>query len=133
MVEILILLKKCRKKFRNNPPTPSKNPNSKYFIHEHPVKINTERVQYIGSDNKLTTKSIIDYTKKNILNEYANLNTFLNNWNTQKKRSFLIDELNLHATNGIINNYIKNFNFYILKNNTKRLTIYDVKSLHKDQ
>jgi type I restriction enzyme R subunit len=86
-------VKEMPKKSSGTTPTPSENPNPKYFIHGDPVEIITERVQYIGSDGKLTTESIIDYTKRNILNEYANLNAFINDWNTQKKRSILIDEL----------------------------------------
>lgn len=81
---------------RKTAPTPTvKEVNPKYFINGKPVEILTERVQYIGSDGKLTTESIIDYTKRNILNDFATLNSFIANWNSQKKRAVILKELEL--------------------------------------
>lgn len=58
-----------------------------------PVKIIGERVQYIDSDGKLMTESLTDFTKRNILGEYATLNDFLNAWNKSERRTAVIEEL----------------------------------------
>lgn len=58
-----------------------------------PVKIIGERVQFIDSSGKLITESLTDFTKRNILGEYATLNEFLNAWNKADRRSAIIDEI----------------------------------------
>jgi type I restriction enzyme R subunit len=57
------------------------------------VTILSERVQYYDQDGKLTTESIIDYSKRNIRNEYATLNNFLKVWNSDRKKQAIVDEL----------------------------------------
>ncbi|MFZ2991943.1 MAG: DEAD/DEAH box helicase family protein [Candidatus Saccharimonadales bacterium] len=57
------------------------------------VKIIGERVQYIDSNGKLITESLTDFTRRNILGEYATLNDFLNAWNSAERRSAIIEEL----------------------------------------
>ena len=57
------------------------------------VKIINERVQYCDINGKLITERIRDYSKRNILDEFATLDEFLNAWtNTEKKRA-IIEEL----------------------------------------
>lgn len=46
------------------------------------VRIINERVQYYDKDGKLIVESLIDYTKRNIVNKYATLDRFINQWNT---------------------------------------------------
>lgn len=58
-----------------------------------PVKIIGERVQFIDSNGKLITESLTDFTKRNILGEYATLNDFLNAWNKADRRTAIIDEI----------------------------------------
>lgn len=65
----------------------------KYFVNGVDVKIINERVQYIGENGKLITESLKDYTKKNILKEYASLDKFLNAWTTSDKKEAIIKEL----------------------------------------
>lgn len=65
----------------------------KYRVRGIEVTILHERVQYYDRDGKLTTESIIDYSKKNILGEYATLDSFLNAWNSKQKKQAIIDEL----------------------------------------
>lgn len=65
----------------------------KYRIRGIEVKILNERVQYYDKDGKLITESIIDYSKKNILGEYATLDSFLQAWNSESKKQAIIDEL----------------------------------------
>lgn len=69
----------------------------KYRIRGIEVTILHERVQYYDKDGKLTTESITDYSKKNILGEYATLDSFLQAWNSQQKKQAIIDELQEHG------------------------------------
>ena len=68
-------------------------PKHKYRIRGVEVKILNERVQYYDKDGKLITESITDYSKKNILGEYATLDSFLQAWNSQNQKQAIIDEL----------------------------------------
>ena len=58
-----------------------------------PVSVLSERVQYIDKDGKLITESLIDYTRKNILGQYARLDAFIRKWTEAKKKQVVIDEL----------------------------------------
>lgn len=68
-------------------------PRKKYYINGVDVKIINERVQYIGEDGKLITESLKDYSKKNILSEYALLEDFLQAWTKSDKKEAIIEEL----------------------------------------
>ncbi|MGI2304076.1 EcoAI/FtnUII family type I restriction enzme subunit R [Staphylococcus cohnii] len=65
----------------------------KFRVNDVNVTVLTERVQYYDIDGKLVTESLIDYTKRNILKEYASLESFLNRWNSEDKKQAIIDEL----------------------------------------
>lgn len=65
----------------------------KYRVCGVEVKILNERVQYYDKDGNLITESLIDYSRKNILNEYASLDDFVNTWNYEKKKFAIIQEL----------------------------------------
>ena len=58
-----------------------------------PVTVINERVQYMDADGKLVTESLTDYTKKNILSEYASLNDFLSAWASSDRKEAVIEEL----------------------------------------
>jgi type I restriction enzyme R subunit len=68
-------------------------PRLKYRVNDVEVKIINERVQYYDKDGKLITESITDYSKKNILGEYATLDDFLKTWNGENRKQAIIDEL----------------------------------------
>nr|WP_315234406.1 DEAD/DEAH box helicase family protein [uncultured Flavobacterium sp.] len=57
------------------------------------VNIINERIQYLGSDGKIITESLIDYTKKSIGSQYKTLDGFLQAWNNADKKKVIIDEL----------------------------------------
>lgn len=57
------------------------------------VKIINERVQYLGSDGKIITESLKDYTKNSITKQYKSLDNFLKSWNNAKKKEIIIQEL----------------------------------------
>lgn len=57
------------------------------------VTIMNERVQYYDKDGKLITESLTDYTKRNILDEYATLDTFISVWSAADKKQAIVDAL----------------------------------------
>lgn len=65
----------------------------KFRVRGVEVTILNERVQYYDKDGKLITESVTDYSKKNILGEYATLDSFLRAWNSEQKKQAIIDEL----------------------------------------
>lgn len=65
----------------------------KYYVGDILVKVISERVQYVDKDGKLITESLIDYTKKNILEQYSILDDFLRTWTTAEKKQAIIEEL----------------------------------------
>lgn len=65
----------------------------KYRVRGVDVRILNERVQYYDKDGKLITESIKDYSKRNILDEYATLDEFLRAWTAADKKQAIIEEL----------------------------------------
>src|SRR5699024_1394684 len=65
----------------------------KYYVDDVQVNVISERVQYLDSDGKLITESLVDYTKKNIVKQYAKLDEFLRTWTEAEKKRAIIDEL----------------------------------------
>ena len=57
------------------------------------VTIIKERVQYMGSDGKIITESLRDYTRKNVLNSYASLDSFLTSWKDAERKRAIVEEL----------------------------------------
>ena len=57
------------------------------------VTILNERVQYLDQNGKLISESIKDYTKRNLLNEYATLDDFIQMWTNAEKKAAIKDEL----------------------------------------
>ncbi|WP_444995612.1 EcoAI/FtnUII family type I restriction enzme subunit R [Aliikangiella sp. IMCC44359] len=57
------------------------------------VRILSERVEYLGEDGQMVTESYKDYSRKNILKEFASLDEFIQKWNTSKKKAAIIEEL----------------------------------------
>ena len=68
-------------------------PKRKFRVRGVDVRILNERVQYYDQGGKLITESVTDYSKKNILGEYATLDSFLAAWNEENKKQAIIDEL----------------------------------------
>lgn len=65
----------------------------KFRVRGVEVSVLHERVQYYDKDGKLITESVTDYSKKNILGEYATLDSFLRAWNGEQRKQAIIDEL----------------------------------------
>ncbi len=71
----------------------------KIRIKDVDVEVLSERVQYYDKDGKLITESLRDYTRRNILSEYATLDDFLGKWTSDERKSAIIDEL---KANGVL-------------------------------
>ena len=75
------------------PEAPPKTKREKVRVRGVDVFVMSERVQYYDKDGKLITEDLKNYSKKNILQEYATLNDFLTKWNSDEKRKVIIEEL----------------------------------------
>lgn len=71
----------------------------KYYVDNVEVTVLKQRVQYIDKDGKLITESLTDYTRRNVLNQYATLDDFLVAWNSAKRKQVILDEF---AKRGIL-------------------------------
>lgn len=80
-----------------HPPWPPETPGEKrvkYVVDRNTtVYVAAERVQYYGSDGKLITESLKDYTRNAVRKEYASLDAFLRKWSAADKKYAIIEEL----------------------------------------
>ncbi|WP_218937153.1 EcoAI/FtnUII family type I restriction enzme subunit R [Bacillus toyonensis] len=65
----------------------------KYRVNDVEVLIVNERIQYYDVGGKLITESLVDYTKKNIQEEYATLDEFIRSWNSEDKKGIILSAL----------------------------------------
>jgi type I restriction enzyme R subunit len=72
-------------------------PRHRYVVDNVPVKVVAERVQYYGSDGKLITESLRDYTRERVKRQFASLDEFLRRWSDAKQKKAIIDELAAHG------------------------------------
>lgn len=75
------------------PVGPGGKPPKKFVVKDKMVKIINDQVQVIDANGNLVTESLTDYTRKNILGEYATLDAFINAWSKAEKKQAIIDEL----------------------------------------
>lgn len=68
-----------------------------YHIDGNKVTIMGEEVSILDPDGNLTKQSLINYTKKNFLNQYATLDEFIQKWTSEKKHKAIVDELAYHG------------------------------------
>lgn len=73
-------------------PAPSSEHRNKYVLANESVSILQQHIQYLDENGKLTTESLIDYTRRNVLKQYASLNDFLSAWNAAERKQTIIDE-----------------------------------------
>ena len=69
------------------------NSREKYHVRGVEVTIVNESVSFLGKNGKLITENLIDYTRKNILGKYADLQNFLQVWNEADRKQAVLDEL----------------------------------------
>lgn len=65
----------------------------KTYVDNVPVKVLLEQTQLIDENGKLITESVVDYSRKNILGEYARLEDFLKAWNSERRKVAILREL----------------------------------------
>ena len=72
-----------------------KGPKQKKAVFKgHNIEIVRETVSVIGADGKtLETTNLLDFTRKNIQQQYASLEDFLKRWNKETRKQIIIDEL----------------------------------------
>jgi len=73
------------------PPGGEKKP--KYVLGGTPVTVSQKHVQYLNKNGNLITESLIDYTKRNVRNQYASLDEFLSAWNDADRKQAVVEEL----------------------------------------
>lgn len=66
---------------------------TKYLVHDVPVYVVNERVQYMGADGKLITESLKDYTRIQLNKRFASLDDFLHSWTDADKKQAIVEEL----------------------------------------
>lgn len=69
------------------------DPREKIRVNGVAVRIVNERVQYLGVDGKIITESLKDYTKKNVIEKYATLESFLSSWKNADKKKAIVEAL----------------------------------------
>ena len=78
----------------NNPDVPPKHEKKKKVrVNNVDVELISERIQYYDENGKLVTESLKDFTRKNVLHDYASLDDFLTLWTSDERRSAIIEEL----------------------------------------
>ncbi|MFZ0407343.1 MAG: DEAD/DEAH box helicase family protein [Cyanobium sp.] len=65
----------------------------KYYIKGKPVRVLTERVEYLDENGKLVTESLRDYSRKTVREQYASLDLFLRRWRGEERKATIIQEL----------------------------------------
>lgn len=72
-------------------PSPEKTPTPR--IHGVDVAIVQERELFYDKDGKLVTEKLRDYSRRNIRQRYASLDTFLHAWNAEARKQVILEEL----------------------------------------
>ena len=84
------------KEYKPKPPKPPVPPREKPFVDAHgcPVKVINRTVAVYDNDGKLLKyEDIIDYTKTNVVGEFASLKEFINKWTAAEKKAEIKDLL----------------------------------------
>jgi len=68
-------------------------PPGKYYIKGQPVRVLTERIEYLDENGKLVTESLRDYSRRAIRSHYASLDQFLARWKSAERKEAVIEEL----------------------------------------
>ena len=85
------------------PEDPSKS-SCKYYVTDLEVEVTGEQVQYYWM-GKLHTESLVDYTRKNMRNQFSTLDDFIKKWNSEDKKTAICEEL---EKQGVFLNHLRN-------------------------
>ena len=81
------------------PKVPPQNSDKKpkYMLGGTKVTVAQKHIQYLDKDGNLITESLIDYTKRNVRNQYASMDEFLNAWSDAERKQTIVEELEKHG------------------------------------
>ena len=68
-------------------------PIRKYVVGDVPVRVISQRIQYLDENGKLITQSLTDYTRLKLRGTYKSLEHFLTEWQGADRKQAIIDEL----------------------------------------
>jgi len=74
-------------------PLPPSEPRQKYYIKGKPVRVLTERIEYLDENGRLVTESLRDYSRRTVREQYASLDAFLRRWHGEERKAAIIEEL----------------------------------------
>jgi type I restriction enzyme R subunit len=74
-------------------PVPPGERRQKYYIKGKPVRVLTERIEYLDENGKLVTESLRDYSRRTVREHYASLDAFLRRWRGEERKATIIQEL----------------------------------------
>ena len=74
-------------------PKPKSKKRRKFYVDNVEIEVVAERVQYYGIDGNLITESLKDFTRKNVIQDYATLDDFLTKWNSESRKEAIVHEL----------------------------------------
>jgi type I restriction enzyme, R subunit len=72
---------------------PTAEGRQKYYIKGQPVRVLTERIEYLDENGKLVTESLRDYSRRTVREHYASLDAFLRRWRGEERKATVIQEL----------------------------------------
>lgn len=72
---------------------PERERRQKYILGDTPVTVSQKHVQYLDQNGNLITERLVDYTKRSVLSQYAEMDDFLNAWNEADRKQAIVDEL----------------------------------------
>lgn len=72
---------------------PERERRQKYVLGDTQVSVSQKHVQYLDKNGHLITERLIDYTKRNVLSQYAEMSDFLAAWNEADRKQAIVDEL----------------------------------------
>ncbi|MDP1729519.1 MAG: type I restriction-modification enzyme R subunit C-terminal domain-containing protein, partial [archaeon] len=71
----------------------------KYYVKQAEVRVINDQIYHLDPSGKLISEGLMDYTKKQIGQEYRTLNDFIQKWNITDQKREIINHL---AENGLI-------------------------------
>ena len=72
---------------------PERERRQKYILGDTPVTVSQKHVQYLDQNGNLITERLVDYTKRSVLSQYAEMDDFLNAWNEADRKQAIVNEL----------------------------------------
>ena len=72
---------------------PERERRQKYILGDTPVTVSQKHVQYLDQNGHLITERLVDYTKRSVLSQYAEMDDFLNAWNEADRKQAIVNEL----------------------------------------